>query len=202
MVLHRLGERAEDDAELRQLRLERRGDRDRVEHRVDGDAGEHLLLFERNAELLERLPHLRVHVVQAVELLLRLGRRVVADASGSRRRVGDVRPGRLLHREPGAVGLQPPFEHPLRFALLRRDGADDVFVQAGRQCIGVDGGLEPVLVFASGELFDGFGGCAHACSSRIGLEGAPFRGQAIGLAWETPVPIDRRGRRRAPASSA
>ena len=55
MVLDRFRERAEDDAELTELLLEGGGDRDRVEHRVDGDAGEHLLLLERDAQLVERL---------------------------------------------------------------------------------------------------------------------------------------------------
>ena len=66
MVLHRLGERAEDDAELRQLLLERRGHRDAVEHRVDRDAREQLLLVERDAELLEGPPDLRIDLVQAL----------------------------------------------------------------------------------------------------------------------------------------
>ena len=55
MLPNRLGERAEDDAQLRQLAPERRRDRDAVEHRVDRDAGQQLLLVERDAELVERL---------------------------------------------------------------------------------------------------------------------------------------------------
>jgi hypothetical protein len=51
---HRLGDRAEDDAHLLQLLLEGGGDRDAVEHGVDGDAGQHFLLAQRDAELLRR----------------------------------------------------------------------------------------------------------------------------------------------------
>ena len=69
MVLHRFGERAEDDAQLAELFLERGGHGDAVEDRVHGHAGEPLLLVERNAELLEGAPHFGIDFVQAVELL-------------------------------------------------------------------------------------------------------------------------------------
>ena len=59
MILHRLRERAEDDAQLRQLLAEGRRHRHRVEHRVDGDAGQHLLFDQRDAELVEGGPDLR-----------------------------------------------------------------------------------------------------------------------------------------------
>ena len=49
MLAQRLAERHEDDAELPQLLSHRCADRHRVEDRIDGDAGEHLLLVERNA---------------------------------------------------------------------------------------------------------------------------------------------------------
>jgi hypothetical protein len=52
VAAHRLAEGAEDDPELLELALEGRGDRDAVEHRVHGHAGEHLLFPERDAQLL------------------------------------------------------------------------------------------------------------------------------------------------------
>ena len=73
MVLHRLGEGAEDDAQLGQLVLEGGRHRDAVEDGIDGDAGQPLLLVQRDAQLLEGPPHLRIDFVEAVELLLRLG---------------------------------------------------------------------------------------------------------------------------------
>src|SRR5207237_2691181 len=60
MLLHRLGEGTEDDARLGQLRLEGGGHRDAVEDGVHRDAGEPLLLLERDAELLEGLEQLGV----------------------------------------------------------------------------------------------------------------------------------------------
>ena len=66
MLLHRFGERAEDDARLRQLRLEGGGHGDAVEHRVHRDAGQDRLLLQRNAELLVGLEQLRIDLVQAL----------------------------------------------------------------------------------------------------------------------------------------
>ena len=100
MLLHRFAERAEDDAELGQLAAERGRHRDAVEHGVDRDAGQQLLLFERDAELLERAAQLGIHFVEALELRLLLRRRVVADGLVVDRVVMDVVPGRLPHREP------------------------------------------------------------------------------------------------------
>ena len=42
----------------------------------------------------------------------------------------------LLHLQPGAIGLEPPVEHPLGLVLLGRDEADGVLVQAlGRELL-------------------------------------------------------------------
>ena len=49
-----------------ELVLERGRDRHRVEDRVDRDAGEPLLLAQRDAELVEHLPHLGVDLVRLV----------------------------------------------------------------------------------------------------------------------------------------
>src|SRR5207237_9830972 len=90
-----------------------------------------------------------------VELLLLLLRRVVADRLVIDRVVMHVRPRRLFHREPVAERLQSPVEEPLRLLLLRRDEADDVFVEAGRSDVRLDVGDEAVLVLLAGDLFDG-----------------------------------------------
>ena len=112
-----------------ELLAERRRHRDAVEHRVDGDARQQLLLFERNAELVERRLHLRIDFVQAVQRLLLLRRRVVDDVLVVDRVVLDVLPGRLLHRQPQAIRLQAPLEQPLRLVLLLRDQPDDVLAE-------------------------------------------------------------------------
>ena len=79
VVLHRFGERAEDDADFGQLLLERRRHRHAVEHRVDRDAREQLLLLEGNPELVEGLPDFRVDLVEALQARLLLRRRVIDD---------------------------------------------------------------------------------------------------------------------------
>ena len=86
--------------ELRQLLAERRRHRHRVEHRVDGDAGEQLLFDQRNPELVERRANLGIDFVHAAELLLLFRRGVVADRLVVDRLVLDVLPRRLGHLEP------------------------------------------------------------------------------------------------------
>ncbi len=154
MILHRLGERTEDDADLQQLGLERRCDGDGVEHRVDGDAAEALLFVERDAELLERRPQLRIDFIEGVELLLLLRRGVVARGLVIDRRVVHVRPGRLLHRQPVTEGLEAPLQHPVRLLFLRGDEPDDVFVEAEGSVVGFDVGDEAVLVLLPGDFLN------------------------------------------------
>jgi len=157
MVVHRLGERHENDPQAGELVAESRRDRDAVEHRVDGDAGEDLLLVDRDAELVECGAHFRIDFVEAVQHLLLLRRRVVNDVLVVDRVVLDVLPGRLFHREPEAIRLQAPLEQPLRLVLLLRDQPHDVFAETFGNRLAFDVGDEPVLVFAIGELFDGLG---------------------------------------------
>jgi hypothetical protein len=68
---------------------------------------------------------------------------------------------RLDHLEPGAERLEAPFEQPLRLALLRRDQAHHVLVQADRDNVLLDIGDEPVLVFGIRQFFDLFGRGTH-----------------------------------------
>ena len=182
---------------LRELLAERRRHRDAVEDRVDGDAREQLLLFERNAELVERRPDLGIDLVQAVQHLLLLRRRVVDDVLVVDRVVLDVLPGRLLHREPEPIRLQAPLEQPLRLLLLRGDQPDDVLVEALRDRLGLDVGVEAVLVFAGGELFDGFGGCGHDLSFQLRPVCASCRatGQRGEAATENEAPASARALR-------
>ena len=67
MILHCFGKRTENDPQLAQLCFERRRDRDTVEHRIDGDAGEQIPVRRRgNAELLVGLEQLRVDLFQTL----------------------------------------------------------------------------------------------------------------------------------------
>ena len=159
VVLHGFRERAEDDADFGQLRLERRRHRHAVEHRVDRDAREQLLLLERNPELVERLANLGIDLVEALQARLLLRRGVVDDVLVVDRVDLQVVPRRLFHLLPDAERLQPPLEQPLGLVLLGGNQPDDVFVQPFRDFFGLDVGDEPVLVFACGEFFNGFCAC-------------------------------------------
>src|SRR3546814_11770869 len=83
MLAYRLADRQEDDARLLEFLAEGGRDADAVEHRVDCDLaraldpGAHLLLLDRDAELLVDLADFGVALVQAVEIRLLLGRRLI-----------------------------------------------------------------------------------------------------------------------------
>src|SRR6266566_1593944 len=146
VLTDRLRDRHEDHAVFRELRLECRGDRHAVEHRIHRDAGQALLLLDRDPELLEGLDQFRIDLVERVELGPLLGGGVVTDRLIVDRPVLHVGPVRLAHLEPVAVGLQAPLQHPFRLALFGRDQPDDVLVQTGRHDLGFDVGDEAVLV--------------------------------------------------------
>ena len=169
VLVDRLGDRHEDHADLLQLRLEGRRHRDGIEHGVDGDAarhraiavsvavladaGEDLLLLQRDAEPRVGLQDLRIDLVEARERVA-LRRGVVVEVLVVDLRIVDARPGRLLHADPAPVGLQPPLGHPLRLVLLGRDEADDVLVQSLRREVGLDVGREAVFVLVDVERPD------------------------------------------------
>ena len=80
VVLHRLADRAEDHPGFLQHLLVGRGHRDAVEDGVHRHAGHLLLLLYRDAQLVERLDQLGVHVVEALRRVALLhGRRVVVE---------------------------------------------------------------------------------------------------------------------------
>ena len=104
MLLHRLRDRAEDDAHLGELVLEGGGDRDAVEHRVHGDAGQHLpapgVEYRASRRSSEQL---RVDLVQALwPIHIGLGRGVIAGVLIIDGRIVQLGPGRLLifHLKP------------------------------------------------------------------------------------------------------
>ena len=95
MLLHRFGEGAENHARFGELRFEGGGDGDAVENRVDGDAREHFLLFERNAELLVGAANFGIEFVEILQVRFLLGRGIIDDVLIVDRRILDVRPLRL-----------------------------------------------------------------------------------------------------------
>src|SRR5690606_33417994 len=142
ILADRLADREEDHPGLLEFLAERRGNGDAVEHRVDRDLarpldpGEHLLLLERDAELLVDLENFRIDLVEALQRRLLLRRGVVVGVLVVDLRVAELGPVRLLHLLPQAKGLQAPLEHPLGLALLGADEAHGRFVEPlGRELL-------------------------------------------------------------------
>src|SRR5215469_13229969 len=157
VLLDRLREGAEDDAELGQLLLEGGAHGDAVEDRIDSHASEALLLLERNAQPLEGAQDLRVDLIEA-RRGPPLGRRVVDDLLVVDGRVRNVRPPglrrRALQGDPVPVGPEPPIEHELGLVLLGRNRPDDVLVQSGRQRLRLDRRDEPIGIGSLRELLN------------------------------------------------
>ena len=164
---HGVGEAAEDDSLFGELGAEGGGDGDAVKDGIDGDAGEHFLFVQRNAELGVSLEQFGIDFVEAVQLLLRRG--VIAGRLIVDWIVVQVRPVRLAHGEPMAVGFKPPLEQPIRFILFMGDEADGLFTKSRRRGIGFDGGDEPPLVLAVCEFLDLVGFRRHRSLSH-GIE--------------------------------
>ena len=163
MVLHRLRERHEDDAQLAELLPEGRRHRHAVEHGVDGDAGEQLLLVERDAELVEGRAHLGIDFVEAVQRLLLLRRRVVDDVLVVDRVVLDVLPASApsSSARAGTPSAATRAATPARSSSAEISRTTSSLSPLGIVSL-VDVGDEAVLVFAVGELFDGFvWNCGH-----------------------------------------
>src|SRR5262249_1514009 len=99
-----LRERTENDAELFELVLEGRGDRYAVYDGIDRNAGQPLLLLQRNSQLIEGLAYFRVDLIQTLRRgALSLGTGVVADGLVVDLWEVHVLPGRLLHGQPVAI---------------------------------------------------------------------------------------------------
>ena len=113
--MDRLGERAEDDARLGELRLEGRGDRNRIENGVDRhprplDPGKDLLLHKRDAELSVGAQELRIDFVERPRRRRGFRRGEIIDVLIVDRRIADARPFWLVHRQPTTKSLEPPLQ--------------------------------------------------------------------------------------------
>src|SRR4029453_18963466 len=126
--------------------------------------------FEWNPKPFERTRNLRINFVETLKRRSFLRRGVVDDVLIVDRPEFDIAPGWLRHREPHAMGLEPPFEQPLRFLLLRGNEPDDLLVQAPRRRLLLDVGHESVLVFTTREFLDSLGRRAHCMSPPLGAE--------------------------------
>src|SRR5207248_11447718 len=156
MIANCLRERTENNSKLRKLPLKRGGDGDAIEHCVNRNPREHLLLLQRNSELLISTQNFRVELIQTLELHLLLGSGVVNDVLVIDRRILHVRPLglslSLRERSPVPVGLKPPLQHELRFTFLGRNEADHILVQTLGDPFFLNIGDEAPLVLAFGKI--------------------------------------------------
>ena len=192
VLAQRFRDRAEDHAGLGEFRLEGGDHGDRVEHGVHRhlaggiltallveiallallpDAREDLLFLQRNAELGIGLEQLGVHLVEALGRRHALGGGVVIEVLEVDLGVVDLGPGRLLHLQPAAIGLEAGLQHPGRLVLLVRDEADDVLVQALGRIFGLDVGREAVLVLVDVDVLDE---CNRFNISHVSLRQLPW----------------------------
>ena len=151
MISDRIGEGAENDPRLGELRLESRCDRNGVEDGVDRhpgsfDPGEDLLLDKRDAEFGVSAQQLRINLVERLRRRPSFWRGEVINLLVVDRRMVDARPFWLLHRLPTTEGLKPPFQQPFRLALLFRNKSNGVFVQALGGQIRLDRADETIFV--------------------------------------------------------
>ena len=168
MLLHGVAERAEDDADLGEFVLEGGRYRDRVEYGINGNAGEHLLLLQRNAKFVIRRQDLRIDLVEAVERdLFRRGE--VGDGLVVDFRVVDHSPllrrrtlRRVLHLQPRVIRLEAPLQEPCGFLFLLRDEGDGLLAETRGCGVGLNVGVKALFVVALGELLEDLG-VAQGC---------------------------------------
>ena len=137
--MHGLRNGAENHAGFRQFLAEGGRYGNGVKYRVYRHARKHLLLVERNAQLLVGGQQLRIYLVEALRAIFHvLGRGVIRHLIEVDRRIVHMGPLGLGHGQPIAVSAQAPFQQPFRLALLLGDKANYVFIEARRQRVGFD----------------------------------------------------------------
>ncbi len=113
--------------------------------------------MQGDAELVVGFDQLRVDFIEALgSVLHRFGRGEIGDFVEFDRRVLHMRPFRLSHLQPVAVGLQAPFEQPLGLVLAAGNEPDGVFIQARWQGVGLDIRGEARSVLLAYGVFDVF----------------------------------------------
>ena len=150
---YRLTDGAEDDTLLKQRLLESGLHRHRVHHGIYRHASAQCqTLFERYAQLVKGLHHLRVYLVEALGALFLLCR-VGIVRYGLIVNLGNVEmcPPGHLQSQPVVIGLQTKVKQPLGLALLCRDEAHHLFTEPHGNHLGIHIGSEAIFVLLLGE---------------------------------------------------
>ena len=151
MIFHRLRERTENNAPLRQRILERGLHRNTVHHRIHGNPGQGHLLAQWNTEFVKRSLQLRIHLLPVLVLFL-LRRRIVHDILIIDFRYRQLRPTRHFHGQPFPVSLQTKLQQPFRLLLLGRNRPNHLLVQPLRYRLGLHIRHKTVLILAPGNF--------------------------------------------------
>ena len=145
IVLHRLADGAEDDAQLGQSLAIGRLDAHAVHHGVHSHTAQSQLFLQRDAQLVECLLQFRVNLLFLASLLLsRSG--IVADVLIVDSGHMDMAPRRSLQGQPVAVGFQAEFQQPLGLTLQGGDAAHHILVKSLGDDLGLNVGHKAVLV--------------------------------------------------------
>ena len=153
MVCQRLGQRAKNDPDFGQLILKGGRDRHTVEHRIDRNSGQSLLLLQRNAQLVVGLQQFRIYFVETLgSIRITLGCRVVTDRLEVYGGVANLGPVGLLHVLPTAKSVQSPLKNEVGLIFFGGKKTNDVFIQARRQGIGFDVRDKAFLVLTTNQF--------------------------------------------------
>ena len=147
IFLHRFGDGTENHARFMQLLAERRDDGNTVEHGIDRDPVQHLLLAQGDTEFFIGFQQFWVKLIKALGRGSRLWRGKIKSVLIIQRRKRDVRPLRLRHGKPVFIGFQARLQQPLRLAFFCRNKAHDLFAQTFRREVAFNIRDKPGLVF-------------------------------------------------------
>jgi hypothetical protein len=130
---------------------------------------------DRQHEKIFKRWRLRRRMLALVERLrpgFALGRCIVIHVLVIDRPVLDPGPARLAHRQPAAISVQAPGEHPFRLVFLSRNEMDGAFGKPLGSLVGFDVGDESVLVLVDIDAADLLDGSLHGrhCSLRCGFK--------------------------------
>ncbi len=187
MLADGFGDRTEDHASLGKFCLERRDNRNTVEHGINSHAArcidvigwvavdfarialfahasKDFLLAQRNTKLFVSAKQFRVDFIKRLRARLILRRRIIIDVLEVDLGILDACPCWLFHGEPAFIGLQTPLKHPFRLVFLGGNEANDIFIKPLWCLLRFDCRFEAVLILVhvqAANLINGLLHCRH-----------------------------------------
>ena len=125
-----------------------------VHYRVHCHACQLFLLLQGDAELIECVEQLGIHLVERFGALLFHRSGIIAYGLEINGGHVEVSPCRRREREPVTVRLQSEIKQPFRLAFFARYEPDHILVESHGDDVGVDVGYETVFVVALCDVVD------------------------------------------------